>query len=219
MSIISSSRCRGTGLWNTSESMETCKRFRSTSCKTCYACNRNRRYPNTMNPFNKRIHEAWLNETLKSFNRVWHSKRDQSRFRFAKQGECLCDDRHTDLVYRIIADNPQTLFLCPTRAWKDSMLRKRIDRIRYLPNARVMASIDLDAKVKRAVPSLIADRWSLLFSNPGILANSQGYPDDLFGVPFELCAKTWYADHGKDPCLHCRRGCFSEYNVHLKWHR
>jgi hypothetical protein len=111
------------------------------------------------------------------------------------------------------------LFWCPTRAWKDSALRQRIDRIRYLPNARVMASIDLDARVIRSVPSLIRDGWKLLFSNPGILANSQGYPEDLFGVPFELCVKTWRADHGKDPCLICARGCFQERNVHLKWHR
>ena len=219
MSIISSSRCRSTGLWNSSESMESCKRFRSSTCTGCYASNSNKRWKNVLPAFNARVAHAWQALSVNEFNAIWQRKKDQTRFRMAKQGECLCDYAHIHNVWHIVLSNPQTLWWIPTRAWKDTLLRQRIDKIRELPNARVMASIDVDYMTRKAVPSLLSDGWKLLFSSPGKQANTPGFPESMFGVPFALCEKTWNADHIKDVCLHCARGCFNRENTHLHWHK
>ena len=140
-------------------------------------------------------------------------KKQTARVRLMTRGEAFSDLGDVDKVRDILLGNPDTLFWIPTRAWRSPMIRLAIDsKVRRLPNARVLASMDPTNSVEDW-EGLQLDGWSTMSFGENRATHTPDMSKRLF-----KCPKTF--SHIKGACAVCKRGCFSDkqVNVHLKQH-
>ena len=145
-------------------------------------------------------------------------KKQTDRVRLMTRGESFSTLGDVDKVRNILLQNPDTLFWIPTRAWRSPIIRLAINsKVRSLPNARVMASMDPTNSVEDW-EALALDGWSTMaFGENKATVTPQG--KKLF-----KCPKTFGhikgACGGADGKPACKNGCFADrqVNVLLKQH-
>lgn len=143
-------------------------------------------------------------------------KRQTRRVRFMTRGEALRDHSDIARVRDILTGNPDTLFWIPTRAWRDPLLRIRIEtEIMPLANAVVLASMD-PTNTREDWASLKLAGWStMVFGDDAMTHTPAG--DRVFA-----CPKTHKGLKGH--CAICKAGCFAprtlgrRVDVHLSQH-
>jgi len=202
------------GLWVLDNSIDSCK-YKTKACKKCY---------NLKCLIYKGFRAAWVAGGKDS--RAWQGATSEAfdglrRVRLCTRGEAFEDVTQVDRVARWIADNPNTKYWIPTRAWRNSSMREYLEKkIMPLKNARLQAS--LDRYTIQHYESLKASGWSTMYFDHENL-------DPNFDNAVK-CRKTWdklinpktgRTIGRKAVCQRCRKGCFSDTRVDiwLKYHK
>ena len=144
---------------------------------------------------------AGINGTAVAIDLKRRAKHKQtSRMRLMTRGESFSTIADVDRVESILTGNPGTDFWIPTRAWQNPILRAMIEtRIRVLPNARIVASMDVTNTMEQW-ESLAVTNWSTMsFGCNEATVTPLG--DRMF-----KCPKTF--QHINGHCSICKAGCF-----------
>jgi hypothetical protein len=207
------SYCKEIDLWTLDLPRTTCK-YKTAYCrKHCYNNKIEAAYSSTIPAKDKRNKKFWENLEVSDFidfvERKAKSKYPVKRFRFCSRGEIGYTIASLYKVYKIAVALPEIIFWIPTRAWRTKHIGYRfwLNQIRYLPNTRVMASIDPSTSANARAELLVLG-WSTMYF---------GDNDNTIGRT--LCPKTWFKASGIK-CSTCQDGCFSKdrVDVHLKKH-
>jgi hypothetical protein len=154
-----------------------------------------------MPPYLEKAELIWNNLNPKVFSIF-------RKVRLCKVGDPFTYLEDIDRVYSWCKANPNTLFLAPTRAWRNPDFRAKLHPSKRPDNLRVMASVD-PSNTKDEVDSLVAEGWSTMF-----FGDDNNHP----AKNNHKCPKTW--EHKKGECAYCENGCWSDkpVNVWLKKH-
>lgn len=140
-------------------------------------------------------------------------KKQTKRVRLMTRGEAFSVFADIARVESILAENPNTEFWIPTRAWRHPILRYSVRKLAdNYPNARILASTDPTTTLEEWA-SLKSDNWSTMFFG----ADDQRITPN--GDKHFLCPKTH--GHVKAACAVCKKGCFradKRVDVHLSQH-
>ena len=179
--------------------------------RTCYTLKERRIYANTVGPADLKNEVAWhnltpeaLRELRRTFDNPAHLVR---RVRMFSRGEGFSSLADIARAEAILAAVPATLFMWPTRAWRDAELRPRVRELQdKYPNLRLLASTD-PTTTRQEFDRLHQDGWSTMHFG------DEGHAEKWF-----RCPKT-YAKL-KQHCATCKAGCFKagQVHVHLKQH-
>ena len=166
----------------------------------CYNTKLYRIYP-AMRMKDIRNEAEWQSASAEDYAQALDRKRKPTnRWRLMTRGEALADHADIDRVKALAIANPSRLLWVPTRAWRDPMLRIRIEtelfaiRGNPLPNLVVLASLDPTTDEHRA--DLASAGWSTMF-----------FGDDTRVDGRFRCPKTFRGLSGH--CGICKAGCFA----------
>jgi hypothetical protein len=172
----------------------------------CYNCKLYKLYPN-MARKDRRNEAEWQSidgaELARALDRKKHST---DRFRLMTRGEALATHSDVDRVADIARANPGRLIWCPTRAWRDPLLRARIETELFpIGNLSVLASLDpSNTEADRA--DLASAGWSTMFFGRA----SDGWAGPVNGFRCPKTHKTPKNPKGiKGHCADCKAGCFA----------
>lgn len=149
---------------------------------------------------------AWL-DGKKLAAELSKRRKFKKRVRLMSRGEAFSNYGDLEKVKSFLIENPDTEIWVPTRAWRNPLLRVRIENeIMGLPNAFVMASLD-PSNTADEIYDLKAAGWSTIY-----------FGDDAETDGRYKCPKTW--NGAKAFCAKCKKGCFSSnrVDIHLKSH-
>lgn len=142
-------------------------------------------------------------------NRIHRNKVNVNRFRWCAFGEPFAVTKDIDKIHTIAKLLPNVQFWIPTRAWRKTALRMKIERgIMLEDNVRIMASID-PSNTERELNTL--GRWRTMF-----FGDNDRHP---LSVSAFKCPKT-FQKGGPVTCKNCEGGCFNPTtrHIHLKKH-
>lgn len=151
--------------------------------------------------------------------------RSTSRLRLMSRGEAITSTKDILKVKDLCLENPNTLFMLPTRAWRSKkLLLQMLTVFPELPNLRLLFSTDPDC-LKTAYK--LAEEYQ--FGKHGIKLTYFG-DDTMWEKGHRLvvkCQKTWHKKTDPDHrnCGQCAVGCFSSFQdselhvIHFKYHR
>ena len=203
---------REIGLLTFNRSVErTCVHATEFCTRTCYTLKERRLYANTVVPADLKNEEAWRNLTpnaLRELRRRFDSPAALvRRVRMFSRGEGFSSLSDLPRAEAILAALPNTLFMWPTRAWRNPGLRPLVRELqdRY-PNLRLLASTD-PTTTQAEFDQLHQDGWSTMHFG------DEGRAEKYFN-----CPKTHVKLKGH--CAICKAGCFQpgQVHIHLKQH-
>lgn len=124
-----------------------------------------------------------------------------SRVRICTRGDGITSTFDVDRIAQWCADNPNTLFWVPTRAWRDPVVGGYALHVaKKHKNFKLMASVD--DSMRHEQPRLARYGWSTMYYHT---------QNEAPKVRAFQCPKTWKTE--KVNCATCRDGCFSEKRV------
>ena len=129
------------------------------------------------------------------------------RVRMFSRGEGFSSLSDIARAEALLAALPNTLFMWPTRSWRDPELRPLVRELQDKhPNLRLLASTD-PTTTKDEFDQLHAEGWSTMHFG------DEGHAENYFN-----CPKTYAGLKGH--CALCKAGCFQpgQVHIHLKQH-
>jgi hypothetical protein len=190
--------CRDIGLWAIDRPIPvSCVHATEYCKKTCYNSKLYRAFP-SIKLADERYELEWQNLDPRQVKAFLASRRKPvTRMRLMTRGEAFRDHSDIGRTLGLLREMPDVLFWIPTRAWRDPLLRLRIEQeILPEPNAAVLASTD-PTTGKDDYESLRLSGWSTMH---------YGGPSPA-PKPFH-CPKT--AAHLTGACAVCINGCFKQ---------
>lgn len=186
-------------------------------CKqTCYNMKLYKLYP-AMHDKDIRNEASWQSITGDGVAKFLSRKRKPvHRARFMTRGEAFKDYSDISRVVDICTKTPNTLWWCPTRAWRDKILWNSIVAdLKHVKNIAILASTD---------PTTTDEEWAWIKANN---ISTMFYGNDEMtttpnGDRMFLCPKTHKKLKGH--CGVCKAGCFApltlnrRVDVHLSKH-
>ena len=132
--------------------------------------------------------------------------RQTRRARFMTRGEAFSYPVDVDRVAEVCNATPDTMWWCPTRAWREPLLRLLIEAM-DAPNLVVLASLD-PSNTLEDYEDLRRDGWSTMYFGDTSEASKSGR---------FLCPKNWRGSKSeRNPkgvpeghCAICKGGCFA----------
>lgn len=186
-------------------------------CKgSCYNVKLYTMYPNMVER-DVRLENEWRGVSGAAVAKALERKRKQTkRARFMTRGEAFKDYADVERVRRILDATPETLWWCPTRAWRNPLLRIMVEQLaREFSNFVPLASMD-PTNTPEEWNDLKASGWSTMFFGDDDMRETPN-GDRMF-----LCPKTHKGMKGH--CSVCKAGCFAKatlgrrVDVHLSSH-
>ncbi len=170
----------------------------------CYNFKLYRIYPNMLGA-DPRLEREWAALTGPDLAaQLGRKHKSIARLRLMSRGEALKEHSDIDKVADLCAHVPDTLVWLPTRAWRDPLLRARIEvELMDLPNLCVLASLD-PSNTGAEYDDLVASGFSTMTFGP---EPPEWLPKHM------ICPKT--AHTRKNPkgisghCSTCKAGCFA----------
>lgn len=193
--------------------------WRTDACKACYAMAAYRRWRSALSTDGRRyMVDAVGRDAARWF--LWAPCHFNGipAVRIATRGEALKNRADLEHVRSLVASCPDTLWMLPTRAWRDPAMRELIQtRLMGLGNLRLLASIDRTS-TQEEYDALVADGWSTM----GFWARGDN-PHPFAPETCLRCPKTWGGAHGATACKRCSSegiGCFqsARKDVFLRLH-
>ena len=201
--------CKDIGMYVLDRPRETSCVHKTKYCAaTCYNSKLEKAFPN-IHPRDIKNEEFWKNTDAGDMAKLLSRRtKGNKRIRLCSRGEAFADNFDVWKVFSWVLINNDWTWWIPTRAWRNNNLRTFIEQnLLYLPNVRIMASID-PTNTQEEIESLLADGWSLLY-----YGTDEG-PANING--WAKCPKTFEGIKGH--CAVCNTGCFDYHDVILKRH-
>jgi hypothetical protein len=177
----------------------------------CYNVNVERRFPATGGK-DERNERAWQACNGSDYARALDRKKlFNERVRLMSRGEAFSTVDDIARVADIARANPGRIFWIPTRAWRNTTLRRLIEtRLAILPNVSIQASLD-PSNNENEWRDLKASGWSTIYFGDGapFLNSGRTAWQGPTGRNVVKCPKTFRGLKGENACQRCKAGCFS----------
>ena len=199
--------CEHIGLFTINRPRTSCVHATDYCLKHCYCAKFEKLYARHMEGVGAREEAYWKSlDGVKLRKDLQLKRKPIGRIRLMSRGEAITSKREILRVRDLCQWNPWTLFMLPTKAWRNgALLGHMLTEFNGLENLRLLFSTDPDSfedcvKVVTGSAHLLK-RVSITYF---------GQDEDWSAhADAHLCPKTWYPKSGIT-CATCQDGCFRE---------